>query len=129
MESWTPSIKRGRKVFFKSKSFKLNMLDWPCHVCLQKVLVWPTNKVNLGCVTNFYAQIWVMWFCVLYYQTIIFMRVFQWWTTYALESNIVLEMHFCSNSKKKPQSLGKNGCRQKCLDKSLPLFLDQWSFF
>ena len=35
-KSWTPSIKRARKVFFKSKSFKLNMTDWPCHVWLQK---------------------------------------------------------------------------------------------
>ena len=47
-KGWTPSIKRGCKVFFKSKSFKLNMTNWPCHVWLQKKLVWPTNKADLG---------------------------------------------------------------------------------
>ena len=30
------SIKRGCKVIFKSKSFKRNMTDWPCHTWLQK---------------------------------------------------------------------------------------------
>ena len=54
--------------------------------------------------------------------------VYQQWTTYALKSKSVPEMHFpviwrskftdLANSKK-TQSLGKNGCRQKCLDKSL----------
>ena len=30
-------------------------------------------------------------------------------------------MHFRANSKK-TQSLGKNGCRQKCLDKSMKMY-------
>ena len=46
------------------------------------------------------------------------MGVYQRWTTYALKPESVSEMHFHANSKK-TQSLGKNGCRQKCLDKSL----------
>ena len=55
--------------------------------------------------------------------------VYQRWTTYALKSKSVSEMYFpvilmskfndLVNSKK-TQSLWKNGCRQKCLDKSLP---------
>ena len=54
--------------------------------------------------------------------------VYQQWTTYALKSKSVPEMHFPAiwRSKftdlaksKKTQSLGKNGCGQKCLDKSL----------
>ena len=54
--------------------------------------------------------------------------VYQQWTMYALKSKSVPEMHFpaiwrskftdLANSKK-TQSFGKNGCRQKCLDKSL----------
>ena len=43
----------------------------------------------------------------------------QQWTKYALKPKSVSKKHFCGNSKK-TQSLGKNGCRQKCLDKSLP---------
>ena len=69
---------------------------------------------------NFYAQIWVVGFCVLYYQTIIFTGVYQRWTTYALKPKSVLGMHFRANSKKTP-SLGKNDCRLRCLDKSLSL--------
>ena len=54
--------------------------------------------------------------------------VYQPWTTYALKSKSVLEMHIpvIRRSKftdlvnsKKTQSLGKNTCRQKCLDKTL----------
>ena len=55
--------------------------------------------------------------------------IYQRWTTYALKSKSVSEMHFptiwrskftdVANSKK-TQFLGKNGCRQKCLNKSLP---------
>ena len=54
--------------------------------------------------------------------------VYQQWAMYALKSKNVPEMHFpviwrskftdLANSKK-TQSLEKNGCRQKCLDKSL----------
>ena len=50
----------------------------------------------------------------------------------ALKSKSVLEMHFqaiwrskftdLANSGK-TQSLGKNGCRQKCLDKSLYIYI------
>ena len=32
------------------------------------------KKQPWQCVTNFYAPIWMMWFCVLYHQTIIFTR-------------------------------------------------------
>ena len=35
-------------------------------------LVWPTNKAPMGCVTDFYAPIWVIRFCVAYHYTIIF---------------------------------------------------------
>ena len=61
---------------------------------------------------------WVMGFCVLYYQTIIFTGIYQRWSTYALKPKSVSDLHFRAKSKK-TQSLGKNGCRQKCLDKSL----------
>ena len=54
--------------------------------------------------------------------------VYQQLTTYALKSKSVPKMHFpaiwrskftdLANSKK-TQSLGENGCGQKCLDKSL----------
>ena len=47
-DSWTPSTKRSHKVFFKSKSFKPNMTNWPCLVWLPKKLVHPTNKAALG---------------------------------------------------------------------------------
>ena len=59
-----------------------------------------------------------MGFCVFYYQTKIFMGVYQQWTTYALKPKSGLEMHFHANNEK-TQSFGKNSCRQKCLDKSL----------
>ena len=47
--------------------------------------------------------------------------VYHWWTTYALKSKSMLEMHFSFDltNSKKTQSLGENDCRQKCLDKSL----------
>ena len=54
--------------------------------------------------------------------------VYQRWTTYALKSkSLVSEMHFpgiwrstfTDFASKKTQSSGKNGCRQKCLEKSL----------
>ena len=59
-----------------------------------------------------------MAFSILYYKLIIFTGVYQQWTTYALKPKSVSEMHFLANCKK-TQSLGKNSCRQKCLDKSL----------
>ena len=87
---------------------------------------------TLGSVAIFYAPIWVMGFCVLYHQTIIFTwemvfiidgRMLLLLSTYALKSKTVSEMHFpanwrhkftdLANSKKKPQSQGK-----KAVDKS-----------
>ena len=68
----------------------------------------------------------MMEFCVLYYQTIIFTGVYQQWTMYALKPKSVLEIHFRANSKK-TKSLGKNGCRQKCFDKSLEANLKEVS--
>ena len=73
-------------------------------------------------VTNFHAQIWVMRFFILYCQTIEFTGVYQRWTTHALMPKSMSEMHFRTNSKK-IQSLGKNSCRQKCLDKRLQIQL------
>ena len=96
-KSWTLSIKRGCKVVF----FKVKVLNWtwltdPVMYGYKKKLVWPPARQTKGCVTNFYAQIWVMGFCVLYYQTIIFMGVYQRWTMYALKPKSVSEMHFCA---------------------------------
>ena len=89
-----PLINMSCKVFFKSKSFKLNMTDWPCYAWLQKELVWPTNKV----VTYFYAPIWKIGLCVLYHQTkMLTLRkngIYQQWTRYSLKSKSVLKMHF-----------------------------------
>ena len=45
---------------------------------------------------------------------------------YALKPKSVLEIHFRANSKK-TKSLGKNGCRQKCFDKSLEANLKEVS--
>ena len=59
-----------------------------------------------------------MEFCVFYCQTIILTGLYQRRTMNALKPKSVLEMHFRANSQK-TQSLGKNGCRQKCLDKIL----------
>ena len=101
----------------------------PCLVT--KKIVWPTNKALLGCVTDLYAPIWVMGFCVLYHQTIIFTgkMVFIIDGQHILWSQEVCQKSISqlsgdtnlltSKTVKKTQSLGKNGCRQKCLDKSL----------
>ena len=74
------------------------MIDWPCHVWLQKKIVLPTNKAALGCVTDFYAPIWKMGLCVLYHQTKMFTHrengIYQQWTTYSLKSKSVSKMHF-----------------------------------
>ena len=125
------SIKRGRKVIFKSKSFKLNMTDWPCHALLQKKIVYPPTRQTWGCVTSFYAPIWVMWFCVFYHQTIIFTgkMVFisngqgMLWSQKVCWKCIFLRSGdpnlLTWEAVEKTQSLGKNGFRQKCLDKSL----------
>ena len=84
------------------------MTNWPCHVWLQKKIVWPTNKGALGGgVTNFYMYQFGWW-------DIVYLSpnhnihgengVYQWWTTYADLIN-----------SKKTQSFGKKCCRQKCL--------------
>ena len=60
--------------------------------------------------------------------------VYQWWTTYTLKSKGVSEMHFpgiwrskvTDFASKKTQSLGKNDCKQKRLDKSLPNTAMTW---
>ena len=114
-KSWTPSTKKGHKVFCKSKRFKLNMTDWPW---LQKELVWPINKTDVGVGYHFLCTNLGDKILCTYYQTIIFMGVYQRWATHALKPKSVVEMHFRENSKK-TQSLRKKGCRQKCLDKSL----------
>ena len=64
-----PIQKRSRS-FFWNKSLKLNMTDWPCHIWLQKKLVWPTNKAALEvCYRRLCAKL-LMGFCVLYLHTI-----------------------------------------------------------
>ena len=82
---------------------------------------------------------WQSFACTLqYHQTIIFNSVYQWSRIYALKSKSVLEMHIpmiwrfkftdLVNSKK-TESLWKNDCRQKYLDKNLlsyKLLLWQW---
>ena len=65
---------------------------------------------TLGSVAIFYAPIWVMGFCVLYHQTIIFTwemvfiidgRMLLLLSTYALKSKTVSEMHFPANWRQK----------------------------
>ena len=65
---------------------KLSMTDWPCHVWLLK-----KNSLAL------YALIWMTGFCLLYHQTIIFMRgngVCQRWSMCCLRSRNMSEIHF-----------------------------------
>ena len=117
---------------FQIKGFKLNMINWSCHVWLQKKLVWSTNRAALGVCyqllcTNLGDGILCTWSPShnIHGEN----GDYQRWTMYALKSKSVSEMHFpviwrskftdLANRKKTTQSLGKNGCRQKCLDKSL----------
>ena len=87
------------------------------------------QKDSLRGVTDFYAPIWVVGYCVVYHQTIIFRGK---WCLSVMDSVCfeveVSEMYFTMIwrskftdliSSEKTESLGKNGCRQKCLDKSL----------
>ena len=79
-----------------------------------KKLVWPANKADLGVsyqllCTNLEDGI----LC-----TLLPNHNIHGCLLYALKPKSVLETHFRANSKK-TQSLGKNGCRQKYLDKSL----------
>ena len=121
------------------------MTDWPCHAWLQKK-VSPTNKATLRVYYHFYAPIWVMGFCVLYHQTIIFIggnSVYQRWAICPLTSKSVSEMHFPGIWRPKFQNFPpwcppwthltrywlskqyrnsifeKNSCRQKC-------FYEKW---
>ena len=122
------------------------MTNWPCHAWLQKKNNNPPTRQPWEFVTNFYAPVCGMGFCVLYHQTIIFIggnSVYQRWAICPLKSESVSEMHFPgiwrSNfqnfppwclpwrhltrywlSKQYRNSISeKNSCRQKCLDKSL----------
>ena len=123
------------------------MTNWPCHVWLQNIyiyiyiyILWPTNKVALG--------VCYQLLCIDFGDRILCTStpnhsihgencVYQRWTMCALKSKSVLEMPFpaiwrpkfqkgfpqCptdSTNGKEIQSLGKIGCREKCLDKSLP---------
>ena len=123
-----PIHKKGWQSFFKGKNFKLNMTDWHCHV-------WLTNKAALvrGMLPTFMHRFgWWDFMCTLSpnHNARGENGVYQWRTIYALKSKSAWEMHFPAilisifndlvNSKK-TQSLGKNGCRQKCLDKSLDI--------
>ena len=123
--SGASSIKRGCKVIFRSKSFKLNVTDWPCHVWLQKKLG------TLGvCYWLLYTNLGDGILCTLSpnYNIHGENSVYHWWSMCTLKSKSVSEMYLLvvwrskftdlANSKK-AQSLGKNGCRKKYLDKSL----------
>ena len=94
----------------------------------------PQTRQSQGGVTDFYALIWKMELYVLYHQTKMFTYrengIYQQWTTYSLQWRSVSKTHFseswrskftdlANKAVKKTQSLGKNGCRQKCFDKSL----------
>ena len=118
-----PIHKKGLQFFLKSKSFKLNMTDWPCHVWLQKISMIHQQDRLWGVLLTFMHKFG--WWDFVYFITKPY--VYQQWTMYALKPKSVLEMHFCANSKK-TQSLEKNSCRQKCLDKSLTWW-HQWTIF
>ena len=130
LRQFSPIHKKGLySLFFLSKCFKLNMTKWPCHVWLPKKISMTHQQASPRGVTNFYTPIWVMGFCVLYHQTIIFMgkMVFisdgqpMLWTQKTCRK-CIFQRSGDPNSRKS-QSLGKNGCRQKCLDKSLITYL------
>ena len=110
------------------------MTEFSCLVIKKKW--YDLSKPPLGFVTDFYAPIWVIGFCVLYHQTIIFLgEMFVSDKQCDLKSTSVSEIHFpmiwgskfqkfspwCptdSSKYKETQSLEKkHGCREKCLDK------------
>ena len=73
------------------------MNDWPCHVWLQKKLVWPTNNAALGvCYQLLCTNLGDEILCTLSSDNNIHGEnsVYQWWTMYASKSKNVLEMHF-----------------------------------
>ena len=110
------------------------MSDWPCHVWLQKKgrkIVWPTNKAALEV---FYQHLYislgdgVVGSLSPNHSIHGENDVHQQWTMYLLKSKSVSKMYspMIWRSKftdlvnrEKTQSLGKSGCRQKCLEKSL----------
>ena len=108
------------------------MTNWPCNFWLQKKRSMTHQQGSFGGVLQtFMHQVVDGILCTLSPHHVHRENgVYQQWTTYALKSKSVPEMHFpaiwrskftdLANSKK-TQSLGKNGCRQKCLDKSLIL--------
>ena len=121
-------------MFFLSKRFKLNMTKWPCHVWLQKSYYDPPTSQSRGCYQLLYTNLGDGVLCTLSPNHNIHGEngVYQQWTTYALKSKSVSEKYFLTiwrskftdlvNSKK-TQSRGKIGCRQKCLDKSLYIYI------
>ena len=94
------------------------MTGWLCHIWLQKELVWPNSKADLGACYHLLCTNLGQGILCTFCHTIIFTGVYQWWVTYALKPKTVSEMHFGANSKK-TQSFRKNDCRQRCLDKIL----------
>ena len=104
------SIKRGRKVVFKSKSFKLNITNWPCFVTKKK-LVWPTNKADLGvCYQLLCTNLGDEILCILSANHNIHREngVYQQWTRYALKSKRVSEMHFPAIRRSKFTDIGNS---------------------
>ena len=127
---------------------KVNITNWPCHAWSQikNKKWWPTNKVALGLCyrllcTHYGLVLKYMksYFHVLQHQTIIFMgkmvfisdEQFVRWSQKVYQKclfqrsgdqNFKKNSPWCPNDStksKETQSLGKNSCREKCLDKSL----------
>ena len=123
------------KGFLKSKSFKLNMTDWPCYAWLQKNLIWPTNKAALGvCYRLLCTNLEDGIMCTLspnqHVHSLVKNGIYQQRTKYSLKSKLVSKMHFtgicrskftelANKTVKKTQFFRKSSCKQKCLDKSL----------
>ena len=116
-ESWTQSIKRGRKVFLKVKVLNWT---WPTDPVMygykKKKLVWPTNKADLGvCYQLLCTNLGDGILCTLLSNHNIHGCL-------SAMDNVCFSAKKCVGyafNSKKTQSLRKNGCRQKCLDKSL----------
>ena len=72
---------------------KVSMTEFSCLVIKKKW--YDLSKPPLGFVTDFYAPIWVIGFCVLYHQTIIFLgEMFVSDKQCDLKSTSVSEIHF-----------------------------------
>ena len=120
---------------------KVNITNWPCHAWSQikNKKWWPTNKLALGvCYRLLCTHLGDRISCTSTPNHNIHGEngVYQRWTICAVKSKSVSEMPFpaiwrpkfqknspwCptdSTKSKETQSLGKNSCREKCLDKSL----------